>query len=410
LRRSLVAVVAAVAITVMATGCGKHLNLEWCKDHLEDPDCAIAGMDASIFGSADGPTDGSIGGSIDGSIDGAPDSSVDGPQDGGSNGPPACVSDSECPDTLCLPEGVCAPPRASLHAVALQGTGTTCSADVPCTLASALAAVTSERNIILLGPGAYTGGIVLDRQVRIAGRDATLQGPASGAAVTVASNGNTVADAELDYLSISGAHASAISCTSGTLRVRGVTIVGNQLGITSGCALTVERSVIRDNSDGALAIMAGSIEIHNNFIYGNGGGAPNKTANVVIELAATGAFTFNTVTHNDAKNNSTPGVACDGSGVDMEGNLITENKTKGAFTGDQISGSCNFKHSYTTAGADNAMQWANVAAMDFHLTPGSTPALDIIPGASCADLKDADDETRPIGVGCDLGADELKRN
>lgn len=362
---------------VLLVGCGKQLNPAWCADH-DDPVCP----DASLLGDP-------------------------GDADGPDRPPAMCARDEECPGTaLCLPEGTCATPEASLF-VSVAGSGTECKVGVPCSLAAAIDQATEARKILLLAPGTYADSIAINHPARIFGRGATIQAGAAGATITV-TNGVAV---ELRDLTVRGAvRAAGISCTSGELHLERVAVRGNQQGITSGCQLSVVRSVISDNLDGAIAITAGAIDVRNNFIVRNGNPMLARSANVTIAAGVTGAFAFNTVAYNDSKPNSTPGVDCQASDLAVAGNLITDNTTRGKFNGAaQVTGSCDFSGSYTAPGlGGNDLRWVEVETLDFHLTSGSTAALDVA-GLSCDGLVDFDGEPRPSGSSCDYGADELVR-
>jgi len=237
------------------------------------------------------------------------------------------------------------------------------------------------------------------------GHHATLQGAAAGDTVTVTSNGTV----ELDDLSITGASAgNGISCASGTLIAHVVVVSHNLLGVTSACALRLDRSIVFENSNGALAVTAGAIDVRNNFIVNNGNPMLGRTANVTIAAGVTGSFAFNTVAYNDAKVNANPGIDCNSAAVTGDGNIVTDNTHKGAFNVDpQVSGACDFTRSYTAPGAGgNDLAWVNVATSDFHLTSASTAVLDS-PTLTCSGRDDVDGEARPLGKGCDYGADEL---
>jgi hypothetical protein len=354
-------------LLLAAVGCGKHLNAEWCaQSGHTDPACPDAGGASST----------------------------------------SCTTDRDCADTPCLPDRTCALPDATLYASpSPTGTGSACTSAARCGLATAIQQVKPGRDIIWLAPGGYVGAVVIDHSVRIIGQGATLEGASAGAAVTVTNS----AVVELDYVSISGASsASGISCAGATLTVHAARITSNQQGITSACTLTVDRTVISDNSDGALAVTTGTINIRNNFIVNNGNPMLARTANVTIAASVTGSFTFNTVAYNDAKQNGNPGVDCSSTNVTADGNIVTDNTHKGVFNVDpQVTGVCNFTRSFTLPGQGaNDLFWANPAASDFHLTAASTAVLDS-PMLMCDGQDDFDGQARPKGGGCDFGADEL---
>ena len=356
--------VTLVVIVVAAAGCGRHLNPEWCgAPGHRDPACAAL-LDA---GSA------------------------------------VCTLDRDCPGSICLPEGSCAGQGSVLY-VAQDGTGTACSQDARCLLATAIGEALPARSIISLAPGRYPGAVTIDHAVQIVGAGATLTAT-TGDVVSVT---NSVA-ADLYLVTIMGTGAaSGVTCTSGAmLGVHGVTITGNQQGVTSACDLTLERSTVSSNTDGALAITAGSIAIHDNFLVTNGSDTA-RAASVSIAAGVTGSFDFNTVAYNNTRQSANTGVDCNAK-VTGVGNLVTDNMHKGAFDmKPQVSATCAFTQSYTLPGAGgNDLQWVDVtaAAADFHLTAGSTAVLDKV---SCAARLDVDGDLRPTGAACDYGADELE--
>ncbi len=356
------------AALLLAVGCGRHLNPEWCAqpDH-SDPAC---------------------------------DMPIDAPVDTRS---PGCDRDDACPGTICLPGGGCADPGAVLYA-SPDGGGTACSSEARCLLATAIDRATPARNIIVLEPKTYIGRVAVNNSVQIVGKDAILQGDASGPAIAV-KRGVRV---ELDYMSITGAAGSGIACVEGIVVAHGVRVTGNGQGITSACTLTLDRSVIASNPGGALDITAGTIDIRNNFIVNNGDNGLMRVSNVSIAAGVTGTFAFNTVAYNDAKQNTPPGVNCQSAAVIAEGNIVTDNTQRGVFNiNPQVVGVCDFTRSYTANGeGDNDMHWVNVLTSDFHLTAASTAVLDTT-AVACNDTVDIDSEARPVGGLCDFGADEL---
>jgi hypothetical protein len=347
-------------LLALAAGCGRHINPAWCAAHDNvEPACQHLADD--------------------------PDDTCD-----------------DCPGNVCLPEGGCADPRAVLYA-SRSGGGTACTAAAPCSLVGALARVTDEHNLILPEPDTYLGSLTLDRSVRILAPNVTLEAdPATAATITIA-NGASV---EIVGATIRGAvSASGVLCTTGRVALRGVKITGNDQGVTSGCDLTLERSQVEGNPNGALAISGGALDIRNNVIVKNGAKRLSDLANVTIGPAATGTFAFNTVAYNDAKANANPGVDCQSTSVTGVANLVADNKRNGMFKGEQIAGACKLSSSYAPIGETN-LHWVSVDASDFHLTRESTAVIDAAP-VECDGLDDIDRDTRHKGLGCDYGADEF---
>ncbi|HEY0250231.1 MAG TPA: hypothetical protein VGC41_01850, partial [Kofleriaceae bacterium] len=66
-----------------------------------------------------------------------------------------CIHDAECTaSNVCMPDGSCADPGRVLYA-ATDGTAATCTAAAPCSLDTAVTAVTATQDIIHLAAGTY---------------------------------------------------------------------------------------------------------------------------------------------------------------------------------------------------------------------------------------------------------------
>jgi len=355
----------AIVIAVLGLGCGRHINPEWCAVH-QDPACAALPGDASSDAS-------------------------------GSH----CTMNTDCASQLCLPNGACAQSSTVLYA-SPTGTGTACTAAAKCTLDTAIAQVAAGRSTIALDPGTYTGQQTIAATAQLVGRGATIVGSGAGPAVIV-SGGNV----ELDYLTLSGAAASGVRCDAGSLYAHAITSSGNSIGVHSFCALRLDRSRVTQNSTAALEIAAGSIDVHANFLVNNGASSTMKNGAVHFANGVTGTFAFNTVAYNDVMNGFTTGVRCDAA-IAGVGNLVSDNQVNGAFNASpQVSGMCDASMWYAQPGTgNNDLKWVNPTAGDFHLTAASTPVLDV-PGLVCTGEVDIDGDPRPLGAGCDYGADEL---
>jgi hypothetical protein len=363
-------------VALLAVGCGKHLNPAWCaQPGHSDPACPEQAM-----------------------VDAGPGMCPD-----DASCPTACQG-ANCPDPVCLPSGECVADSTVLFA-ATDGTGTACSRSAACSLATAIDQATADRKIIALAAGIYRGAVAITHAVQIVGDGATLQAAATGPAVTVTND----ISAELDGVAITGAASdSGVSCIAGTLRLHGVTIRDNAaIGITSACDLTLEASTLTHDDGGAMEITSGSIDIRNNFIVQNGAPTLGKTANVILHDGVTGTFDFNTVAYNDSKANGNPGIECDSAQLFAIGNLVTDNTHKGQFNvPTQVAGACDFSRSYVMPGAGaNDLHWVNTTT-DFHLTKDSTAVIDR-PELACDGILDFDGQARPLGAGCDYGADEF---
>lgn len=369
-------VLGITACAALVAGCGQRINPQWCNqpDHSDDPAC-------------------------EGLSDKLTDASVDAPV------APACTRSSDCagPNALCLPDGTCGSDSSTLYA-SPDGDGQDCTSTAKCSLATAIAQVTDERNVIILEPAVYTGGLAIDRSMKLIGNRATLRAGSAGPALAV---NNAIL--QISDLSITGAVEAGINCMSGVLRASQISVFENLEGITSACALTLERSVIRNNPNGAVTATGGTINIRNNFIVHNGNPMLGGKSNVHIAGDVTGTFAFNTVAYNDAKQNNDPGVDCRNAGISAPGNLVTDNTRRGSFGVDnQVVGTCNFGGSFIQPGTgNNDMRWVDVTTADFHLTAAST-ALVNTADVSCEGQTDIDGDARPIDGRCDYGADELR--
>jgi hypothetical protein len=341
-----------------AAGCGRHLNPAYCADHHDDPDCAPA---------------------------------IDAPSDVLES---TCERDDQCASNLCLPAGTCAPPEEILY-VSPTGSGIECSATAKCKLETALSLATPTRNLVLLDAGMYSGAYSIDRTVTVIGRNAVIDGGAGNVPTLSITRG---AVAELQFLRVSNSKLTGIACTDSALVGRRIEVSGNGMGIAGGCDVTLERSIIARNGDGAISLTKGVIDIHGNFIVNNG------RANLSIPLvdlksAVVGSLSWNTIAMNDTSNSKTA-IACAAQTLVATGNLIADPQPA------QVSGTCDFTASYrmvtTTA---NDLGWASPQTNDFHLTAASTQVIDKTTG--CNGVIDFDGQMRPLGGSCDFGGDEL---
>jgi hypothetical protein len=327
---------------------------------------------------------------------------VDASADGSAAG---CVTQAECPTSVCLPDGSCA---ADDDVAWLDGTGTSnmaCTMAQPCTrVADALATNRPYWRV--------RGTITQLSQIT---RDVTIftepGGTFSGGGILYVSAALTAYDLTLDTTCVQ-------IMASGSATLERVTVEAcSGYGISAVGALTLDRSTIRGNRNGGVILPASGIggnvaqfTITNNFIVGNnptlvsnyGGVAINATS-----IAAGSRLELNTIAENVAKSSTagSGGVTCDFASFTASGNLIVHNIAGSETAANaNTSGQCVHAASIiqtTTAG----IGFVDPAAGNYHLTAGS-PAIDYASLTSTV-TDDVDGESRPNGAGYDVGADEL---
>jgi hypothetical protein len=203
-----------------------------------------------------------------------------------------------------------------------------------------------------------------------------------------------------------------LSVAGGTLTIAQSTISGNQGGgiVVSGAALTISRSVISANSSGGIQMTTESVvSLLNNFIHHNGNDVASAFGALSLKPAVGSRVQFNTLVDNKANLGaaSAGGIFCDISGFVADANIVFRN-TGGASASVQTFGNCTYGNSFIMAApaGDNTPQFLhpNTLPFDYHLTALTPTAIRDAAGA-CTGV-DFDGQTRPVGAGCDLGADE----
>jgi hypothetical protein len=438
-----------VMLLVLAAGCDRQLNADWCSTHRDDQDCINAGLvqvDAHRSCTEEPCTQSGLlvcdpdrGGGI--CVQCVP---------GGLQNPPncRCASDDVCHECLvdadcgagglCLPDYTCVGGGGSgngsggsgdnlLYAKPMGATSGDCAtAATACTLAYAITKLDATHTVIELAAGTYAEGpLAINTTAVLIGpspgsghqyRDPT--DPTGRAVITAAANGPVLSvsakTVSLFEVTVAGSKdASGIKCTNGTLTVYHSIIRDNpQEGIAaSGCALTIERSMFTKNGttgsdkEAIYADNCSPIAIRGNFVYGNGNGASVKGA-VHFHGATMGDFRFNTVAYNKAKTSGNPnniygGVLCESSlQVISRDNIVSMNTGTDYFA----TQACPTMNSYI--GGDPKL----AGPTDPHLTTVSpTPAIVNNSNSDCTYAGyDIDFDARPQGNACDLGADEYQ--
>jgi hypothetical protein len=446
-----------LAIALLAAGCDRQLNAEWCSQHREDQDCINAGLvqvDAPLPCPAQPcTTPGAL--VCDTGRAGICVQCVP----GGVNNPPGChcgtddacheclINDDCGPGGLCLPDYTCVggsgsgssgSPDNLLYATP-NGTGD-CTAANKCTLATAISMVTTTKHVIELDAGTYAEGPLTIGQTMVligpnpgsghvyqdpedtTGRAVITSSGANGPVLTV--TGGTVA---LFELTVEGSKdASGVKCTNATVEVYHDVIRDNpQEGITAtGCPLTVERSVFTKNGstgttfEGLYVNNSAPIAVRNNFFFDNGNSNSVKGAVHFVGFTV-GDFRFNSVGYNHAAKSGGPGgeftaapappgptavggVLCESGMMMARDNIVSLNDS---LDFGYTAGGCQTMNSYI--GGDPKF----TSTTDLHLTAATpSPAVVNNTNSDCSYAKgyDIDFDARPLGGVCDLGADEAR--
>lgn len=416
-------------LVVLALGCGKQLNPDYCLAHPNDPDCVAAGL--VVFDAPPACTSATCtdpnrpvcdpSGACVGCL--LPGDCKDPMRPVCANN--ACVGcrtngDCTTAGTVCL-AGACIP-EADVAFVAPDSAvqaGADCSQSKPCSLAYALGQTTFSKIQLTTAGGTYTLGTAttISRSLDLSAPAPAGQGPGMahldetklaqiqlGPGLTIASG--TVSFA---YVAMTGSTGDGVTCAAGAkLAVEDAFVTHSARAgiVANGCTLDVERTRLHDNAGGAIAANDAMLTAINDFIYKNGTSALNNGA-VFVTGTTTGQIRFDTVAYNTAKAQA-PAVDCRTTGAPLNAtdNLVVQN------SGDNkapMNTTCNFTRSYF--GADTTVHFVK-NGVDLHLTaatPAGAPPAGIrdVSDADCGDVPvDVDGDVRPTNTFCDLGGDE----
>jgi cysteine-rich repeat protein len=236
-------------------------------------------------------------------------------------------------------------------------------------------------DLLLVASATYQEDVAFTKSLTVVGAPgAALQSTANNAATLTVRGGATVffqgfivASAGRGQPPVSvrdlGSRAVLVDVTLGPSTGVGV-LVG------AGAAVELRRALVTGNQSGGLDV-SGSYTIENSVLRQNGGNAAKFHTN------ARGTFRFNTVTANAS------GVVCEAATAITSSILFSNGRP-------EVQGACD--PSTSLVGADPSF-----AVDGFHLNPGSI-AIDAA-GLACP-VVDFDNDPRPIGAACDMGADE----
>jgi len=364
-----------------------------------------------------------------------------------------CTAHSQCTASdVCLPIGACADEGAVAYVSPTGTDNATCSRTMPCTnvtkaLATGLpyikligttdegATITVDGKSVtfLANPGAKltrsSNGVLLEirgsSKVEIYDLEISGATGAAGVGVGISMPPGNSASLSLTRTKIDSNQGGGISVSGGTLTVSQSSLSSNQGGgiSISGGTLMVTQSTLSSNQGGGISVSGVNtmFEITNNFIVYNGtaiGANATQTGGVALSSNTSGAkFEWNTVAFNQSDGSlHRAGVSCTGAMVAAAGNLIYRNSEPDGTGGLKTDAStqrnatgCQFGNSLALANDDANLGFKSpaTAPFDFHLT-ASSPNTVVDAGGVCSGF-DVDHDDRPVGSGCDLGADEHKR-
>ncbi len=387
------------------------------------------------------------------------------PYCGADNTCKACTMHKQCASDVCLPEGCSA--ENNVAYVASNGKGAACTKDLPC---SSLQIALDTRRPVVKMTGTIADNVTITNQTVTIAADpgAQLTRSTTGKLITIAGNSKvTIYDLELtgaqsspastgcalwmkngdapevtlqrvtmssnDWCGATNETLGALTILQSTVRDNGAgvytirdgalnviesTVRNNRMDFAVGAAgpLYVTRSTIRDNRRGGI-FMGGPIAftISNNFIVGNGDALDSTLfvggIRVYADNTPSNKIEFNTIadntnTNTDSVSNSVlaGGISCAkvNGFFTANNNIIVRNRNAALPS---ATADCNVGNSFVGPGDPGF-----VSATDYHL--GSRTPGDIVDKvtdkASCpGNTVDVDGDQRPIGAGCDLGADEL---
>lgn len=365
----------------------------------------------------------------------------------------ACVADAECDGVCTEYDGQCV---GNGQAIFVSPTGTdggNCMASAPCrTFSYAFQQLTANRRVIRVGDGMYmrTGNPVLDvtdtgGRIVFSGED---RDPA-GAVMTAVANSTTTppivstdpgTDVIVEGITLTNADTDAVR-SSGTFLVSRVAITNNgDRGIqhqpTSSAAelhvwdsliagnsgdgvyadrgsAEVLRSTVHNNSDGGMTFDGlTSVKVVGSIITRNGNGASSyggiRTINVGVQDAV---IAFDTIAFNRCSGTAAaPGLST-ADVINVTNSIATDN-TNDATVPRQICDTCTSSYSLFsgnvppgTGNIAGPAQFVDAVGNNFHLM-ATSPARDAAdPGAMPG--HDIDGNSRPLGAGFDIGADEI---
>lgn len=333
----------------------------------------------------------------------------------------ACQIHSDCPSQVCdwyqptSTGGTCVAASDVVYVdnhngdCVPSGDGET-AATAFCGLAEALAQIDGTRKrVIRVMPSTIDYGtiVISDQTVSIfgpagQGGTAVLRGGGVTDAVTVTGTARVL----IDGMEINKGKVGVL-CRGGgayvTLRRSRVTSSTNVGVLVSDCNAEIDRVVIRDNQNGALAIGGTkSYSVTNNFIVKNRGA---QSAAVQISSSGAGSFRLNTVVDNVQ---FAPAILCSNPWAEIKDSIVYRNSRE---QNTQILG-CQIKNTVVgttdaAAGIRENPTFAPVGDIEYGLDVKAVNSC-CIGRALCTVREDYFGTPRPRGDACEIGAHEAR--
>lgn len=328
-----------------------------------------------------------------------------------------CESNTDCPlSNTCLPSGACAD-VADVAYVRADGTGTTCSSNMPCaTIAIALSLsrpyvhVTGAINESVIVPNDTTKTIIGERDATGKTITSTIGNTVSG--TTLLALGGTTTSLTLVDLAFVGTlnnlDAVQLSTTVSTVKLSMlrclVTGVGGYGIEASHGDVSLDRTSITNSQLGGLNLSATTYHVKNSFLTHNGGTGP--IGGLYLSFGS-GTIEFSTIANNIGPAGTSKGVSCSNT-TGTFANVIVANNSNIQTDGT----GCTFAYSdfyptdaNTPTGSNNMAMNPLLDPTSYHLMTGS-PMKDAADPNATLNI-DWDGDGRPQGAGRDIGADEL---
>lgn len=357
----------------------------------------------------------------------------------------ACKVNTDCQSQICLGSGACVPVTDVAYVQPGRGgcldAASCCTQATPC--GSLNPALITRRSYVKIAPGLIQdfGAIIDSTKVNTVNNKVTILGD-PGAILTIDNQGPVLTiqgsvSVEIHDLELKGAFGSAPGQGDGirltpatgdpaegpTLNLVHVTIHSNMehgIHATAG-VLSVTQSTISDNDRGGVVVSgsATKVTITNSFIYGNGKDTAStgaSTGGLMLLPTMSGRLFFNTIVDNSASQNQVAGGAiCKTSNpnscsvVLADHNIIVKNAVVNSGVGNNTQTNITLLgDSFIQGNPSMGDLGFRNPPMDYHLSQGDKVINAVTDRGACADIGvDFDDDARPQGDKCDLGADEL---
>jgi cysteine-rich repeat protein len=269
-------------------------------------------------------------------------------------------------------------------------TGTGTPADPYCTIGAGLA----RPNVIVL-PGNYSENLSIGMDFHIVAEDGAVLTSNSNSNPTIRITGGALV--QIEGLWIQSQLSEAISVEGGSTLVLSDSVVGpaasTGIEVHDSASLYVQRTLISGANDGLLLGGTGTYDLQNNII------ANNLNDGIEVNAVAANARLW----HLTIADNGDQGMDCNNApGAQIMNSILWGNGVEDLDSGCSPE-SCDFAIGPASASSINEDP---LFTSDYHLQTNS-PCIDRIPiGTNPSD--DFDRQSRPIGNGVEIGADEVR--